>query len=66
MARFCKNCGTIMSNDEKICPRCGSSSRSRKPTSSIERKGMLMGRLVSLAVALVVIVLGLIYFSMLR
>lgn len=66
MAKFCKKCGTLMSDDERFCPKCGASGGSKVPTNSVVRMGAIKGKIVSLGVALVVIILGLIYFALLR
>jgi len=66
MAKFCKKCGTLMSDDEKFCPKCGASGKSRTPNTPSERKAIVKGKLISLGVAAIVIVLGLVYFYLLR
>ncbi|MFA6805759.1 MAG: zinc-ribbon domain-containing protein [Candidatus Methanomethylophilaceae archaeon] len=67
MAKFCKNCGTLMSDDEKVCPYCGASKHGSKvPTTSVERSGAIKGRLVAFCIAAAVVALGLVYFLLMR
>ncbi|MFA6805707.1 MAG: zinc-ribbon domain-containing protein [Candidatus Methanomethylophilaceae archaeon] len=65
MAKFCKNCGTLMSDDEKVCPYCGASKHGTKvPTTSVERSGVMKGKMIALCIAAAVLILGLLYFKL--